>query len=231
MSQAIKIAVLVSGSGTNLQAIIDNIEAKKLDAIITLVIANKPEAQALVRAANAGIATILIPHADYPDRESHDQAMLAALEKSGCEYVILAGYMRLLSPLFLETWAGRILNIHPALLPAFPGTHAIRDALDYGVKIIGVTVHFVEEKMDSGPIIIQAAMAAAPETSRETVSNSFHALEHRIYPQAIQWLAEARLTLADRKVLLAKKNGTNPVIIPGALISPPLEEDFLISTN
>ncbi len=225
---ALPIAVLVSGSGSNLQAIIDKIEAGGLDAAITLVLSNKAEAYGLERARRHGLKTAVISHTDYPDRESFDAAMIKAIRQSGAEAVILAGFMRILTPAFVAAFEHKILNIHPALLPSFPGAHGQPDAAAHGVRISGCTVHFVDEKMDHGPIIIQAAVPAFPDDDGDALGARILRLEHRVYPQAIQWLAKGRLKIAGRKVRL--KDGDVPAAsMAGAgpcLINPALEEGF-----
>jgi phosphoribosylglycinamide formyltransferase 1 len=222
------IAVLISGSGSNLQAIIDRIEAGVLPARITAVVSNKADAYGLTHAKNHGIETKILPHADYPDRTVYDAALLAAVRGSGAEAVILAGFLRILGSAFVAAYRDRILNIHPALLPSFPGLHGTADAADYGVTLSGATVHFVDEKMDNGPIVIQAAVPALPDDDGQTLGARILGLEHRIYPQAIAWLATGRLTIEGRKTRLA------PADIPPAdlttagpcLVWPPLEADF-----
>lgn len=222
------IAVLVSGSGSNLQAIIDRIDAGALPARISLVLSNKAEAYGLTRAREHGLPTLALPPAAFADREAYDTALLAAVRDSGAEAVVLAGFMRLLGPAFVAAYRGRILNIHPALLPSFPGLRGQADAAAYGVTLSGATVHFVDEKMDHGPIVIQAAVPARPDDDAATLGERILALEHRIYPQAIAWLAAGRLAIEGRKTRLA------PAAIPPAdlaeagpcLVNPPLELGF-----
>ena len=226
---ALNIAILLSGFGSNFQAIQDKIEAGVLDARICLVASNKPEARGLERARSAGLATWAEPHQNYPDRESFDRALGDALEAAGTQLVVLAGYMRLLSKSFLERFKGRVINIHPALLPSFPGVHGAADAVAYGVKISGVTVHFVEEIMDSGPVIIQAAVPCIPGQSPDELQARIHKQEHRIYPQAIQWLAEKRISLGGengRMAHLAPGKAAQAPAENGVLVYPPLEEGF-----
>ncbi len=223
------IAILLSGFGSNFQAIQDKIESGALKARICLVASNKPEARGLERARAAKLATWAEPHQSYPDRESFDAALGNALEAAGAELIVLAGYMRLLSKSFLERFKGRVINIHPALLPSFPGVHGAADAVAYGVKISGVTVHFVEEIMDSGPVIIQAAVPCVPGESADDLQARIHKQEHRIYPQAIQWLAEGRISLKgenSRMVHLAPGKAAPAPAESGALVYPPLEEGF-----
>ena len=226
---ALNIAILLSGFGSNFQAIQDKIEAGILDARICLVASNKPEARGLERARSAGLATWAEPHQNHPDRESFDLALGDALEAAGARLIVLAGYMRLLSKGFLERFKGRVINIHPALLPSFPGVHGAADAVAYGVKISGVTVHFVEEIMDSGPVIIQAAVPCIPGQSPDELQARIHKQEHRIYPQAIQWLAEGRISLGGengRMAYLAPGKAAPAPAESGVLVYPPLEEGF-----
>ena len=226
---ALNIAILLSGFGSNFQAIQDKIEAGVLDARICLVASNKPEARGLERARAANLATWAEPHQNYPDREAFDRALGDALEAAGAQLVVLAGYMRLLSKGFLERFKGRVINIHPALLPSFAGVHGAADAVAYGVKISGVTVHFVEEIMDSGPVIIQAAVPCIPGQSPDELQTRIHKQEHRIYPQAIQWLAEGRISLGGengRTAYLAPGKAASATSESGVLVYPPLEEGF-----
>ena len=225
---ALNIAILLSGFGSNFQAIQDKIEAGILDARICLVASNKPEARGLERARAANLATWAEPHQNYPDREAFDAALGDALEAAGAQLIVLAGYMRLLSKGFLERFKGRVINIHPALLPSFAGVHGAADAVAYGVKISGVTVHFVEEIMDSGPVIIQAAVPCIPGEGPDELQARIHKQEHRIYPQAIQWLAQKRINIAadGRMVHLAPGKAAPAPAENGVLVYPPLEEGF-----
>lgn len=222
----LKIAILASGSGTNAQAMIDKAAAGVLDVDIRLIVSNRPGAGVLERAARAGVPSLVLDHTEYPDREAHEAAVVEALKASGADYIVLAGYMRLLTPMFLEPFAGRVLNIHPALLPSFPGTHGVADALAYGVKLTGCSVHFVEEEMDAGPLIIQAAVPVNAGEPLDALMPRIHALEHRIYPQALQWLAEGRIRREGRQVYLAP--GSAKTLRPDGdwLVWPPLEEGF-----
>ena len=218
MARQLPIAVLISGGGTNLQAIIDAIEAKRLDAVIKLVLSNKSEAYGLVRARNHGIATAILDHGSYPSREAYDQAVVDLLGAHGVELVILAGFMRLLSPVLVKAYANRIMNIHPALLPAFPGLHVQKKALEHGVRFSGCTVHFVNEECDEGPIVMQAVVPVFVDDTEETLAARILKEEHRIYPRAIQLYAEGRLRVEGRRVIVAvsaKDEGS-------VLIQPPL---------
>jgi phosphoribosylglycinamide formyltransferase-1 len=198
----ITLGVLVSGNGSNLQAIIDRIEARTLDARIAVVISNDPGAFALERAARRGIPVVKVPSGAYPSREAADAAMVEVLNECGVELVVLAGFMRLLSEAFLRAFPMRIINIHPALLPAFPGVHSQQQAADYGVKFSGCTVHFVDQGVDTGPIIVQAVVPVEEADTEATLGARILEEEHRIFPQAIQWYAEGRLRVEGRKVLL-----------------------------
>lgn len=226
MSEPMPLAVLVSGGGSNLQSLIDSIETGRVPARIVLVLANTPDAYGLVRAEKHGLPTAVVPHTAYPDRESHDRDVVAAIRAAGAEAVVLAGYMRLLSPFFIQAFPQRILNIHPALLPAFQGLHGQHQAAEYGVKLAGATVHFVDEELDNGPIIIQAAMPTQEGDDGDTLAQRILHLEHRIYPQAVKWLAEGRLQIRKRHVVV--DNAPDPGPAPGSdasvcLFAPGLE--------
>ena len=220
MARQLPIGVLISGAGTNLQAIIDAIEAKRLDAAIKLVLSNKADAYGLVRAKNHRIATEILDHRKYPSRETYDQAVIDLLRAHGVELVVLAGFMRLLSPVFVKAYSNRIMNIHPALLPSFPGLHVQKKAVEYGVRFSGCTVHFVNDECDEGPIIIQAVVPVFADDTEEKLAARILKEEHRIYPRAIQLYAEGRLRVDGRRVIVAgSANDEN-----AALIQPPLDE-------
>lgn len=195
-----RLAVLCSGAGTNLEAILVAIRRGRLRAEVALVISDRPEAYALARARRAGIPTAVISPRRYPSRAAYDAALARAIRRAGAQWVILAGFMRLLGAAFVRRFARRILNVHPALLPAFRGAQAIRDALAHGVKVTGVTVHFVDEQVDHGPIIAQAAVAVRPGDTPATLLARVHRVEHQLYPQAIQWAVSDRLTIRGRVV-------------------------------
>ncbi len=196
------LGVLISGRGTNLQAIIDAIAGGQLPAEIRLVVSNRSDAYGLTRARRHGISTAVLPHRAYPSRRAFETALITVLRNRGVELVVLAGFMRLLSPVFIRAFPQRIMNIHPGLLPAFPGLHAQRQALEWGVRIAGTTVHFVDEEMDHGPIIHQAAVPVYPDDTEESLSARILAEEHRIYPYAIRLFAEGRLEVRGRSVLV-----------------------------
>ena len=187
------LGVLVSGNGSNLQAILDAIAAGVVDAEVRVVISNRADAYAVARARLAGVEAVVIPHRDYPTREAFDQELIRALQRTGVEWVVLAGFMRVLSPEFIQAFPGRILNIHPALLPAFPGTHAIRQALVHGVKITGCTVHFVNEGVDSGRIIAQRAIPVLPEDDEESLAERMHHAEHQLFVEVLRDVAAGRI--------------------------------------
>ena len=220
MARQVSIGVLISGSGTNLQAIIDAIEAGKVDAKIEVVVSNKADAYGLVRARNHGIAVEVLNHRSFCSREDYDRAVIAVLQARGVELVVLAGFMRLLSPAFIKAYSNRIMNIHPALLPSFPGLHVQQRAVDHGVRFSGCTVHFVNEECDEGPIIIQAVVPVFADDTGETLAARILEQEHRIYPRAIQLYAESRLKVVGRKVLVDRPGKDEKQ----ALIEPPLEE-------
>lgn len=222
----LRIATLVSGRGSNLKAIVEHIQAGRINAEIALVLSNVPDAPALDFARGKGIPVWAESHKKYPARKEFDAAMMAAMDEARASAVVLAGYMRLLSGEFIRAYEGRILNIHPSLLPAFPGVSGGEDAVGYGVKIAGCTVHFVEEAMDAGPVVIQAATFVGQHDTGATLMERVHTLEHRIYPQAVAWLAEGRLSLQGRTVALAPGSAHCAPAPERALVHPPLEEGF-----
>jgi len=198
----VNIGVLVSGSGTNLQSIIDAIEAGRCDASIKVIISNRPDAFALERAKKHGIAKAVVRVKDFPGREAFDTEILRILRENGVELIVLAGFMRIISRVLLDAYHMRIMNIHPSLLPSFPGLEVHKAALEYGVKFSGCTVHFVDGGLDSGPIIIQAAVPVKDEDTVESLSKRILAEEHRIYPEAIQLYSEGRLEVRGRRVFI-----------------------------
>jgi phosphoribosylglycinamide formyltransferase-1 len=218
MAKQVSIGVLISGSGTNLQAIIDAIEAKRLDATIKLVLSNKAHAHGLSRARSHGIPTEVLDHKSYASREAYDQAMVDLLRDRGVELIALAGFMRLLSPPFIKAYANRIMNIHPALLPSFPGLQVQKKAVEHGVRFSGCTVHFVNEECDQGPIIIQAVVPVFSDDTEQSLAARILEQEHRIYPRAIQLYAEGRLRIDGRKVIVSGSERDEGAV----LIEPPL---------
>jgi phosphoribosylglycinamide formyltransferase 1 len=188
-----------------LQAIIDTIELGQLDAKVLVVFSDKKDAVALDRAKKHGIPTLYLAPKEFPSREAHEQIIVEHLEKLGIELIVLAGYMRILTPYLIRKFPMRIMNIHPALLPSFPGTHGIADAFNYGVKYTGVTVHFVDEGVDTGPIIAQEVVRIEEHDTLETLEPRIHAIEHKLYPQAIQWYSQKRIMFDGRKVWIKKQ--------------------------
>lgn len=195
------IGVLISGRGSNLQAIIDAIGDGRLDARIALVISNRADAYGLERARKAGIDTLVLDHKAFPSRDAFDQATADALRAREVHLVCLAGFMRLLSATFVRAFPNRILNIHPALLPAFPGLHAQRQALEHGVRFSGATVHLVDTDLDAGPIVSQAVVPVFADDTEDTLSARILAEEHRIYPEAIGRILDGGWRLEGRRLL------------------------------
>lgn len=185
----LKIGVLISGSGSNLQAIIDRIAQGSLNAEIVLVISSRPDAYGLERAAKAGIPTIALNREVYKDAAAANQQIADALKNAGAEYVIMAGYMRKLTNEVLDAFPDKVVNLHPALLPSFKGAHAIEDAFNYGVKVTGITVHFANEDYDKGPIIAQRAVEVREDDTLDSLEARIHEAEHALYPEVISWLA------------------------------------------
>jgi phosphoribosylglycinamide formyltransferase-1 len=196
----LKLGVLVSGSGSNLQAILDACANKSLDASVELVLSNKPGVYALERAARAGVATAVLSHKDFSTREAFDAEVVRLLRARSVDTVALAGFMRIVTPTLLDAFASRVINVHPALLPSFVGVDAQRQALDYGAKITGCTVHFVDAGTDTGPIIAQAAVPVLEDDTVEALRARVLVEEHRLLPLALQWLAEGRLSIDGRRV-------------------------------
>ncbi|MPZ75114.1 MAG: phosphoribosylglycinamide formyltransferase [Deltaproteobacteria bacterium] len=218
MTRQVPIGVLISGSGTNLQAIIDAIDAQVLDARIEVVVSNKADAQGLARAKKHRLCTEVVDPKGFPSREAYDQAVVEILQRRGVELVVLAGFMRLLSPVFVKSYSNRIMNIHPALLPAFPGLRVQKKALEHGVRFSGCTVHFVNDECDEGPIIIQAVVPVFANDNETSLTARILQQEHRIYPRAIQLYAEGRLHVVGRQVLIDHLTTDESQV----LIQPPL---------
>jgi phosphoribosylglycinamide formyltransferase-1 len=201
MAMALRVGVLVSGSGTNLQAILDSADPAVYEVV--LVVSNKPDAHALERARVAGVREAVVLQSEFADRVSFDTAVADMLDEAGVELVCLAGYMRILSPEFVKRFRDRILNIHPALLPAFPGASAVRDALDWGAKVTGTTVHLVDDEVDHGPIVLQEAVAIVDGDTESSLHERIKAVEHRLYPEAVRLFALGRVDVEGRRVSLA----------------------------
>jgi phosphoribosylglycinamide formyltransferase 1 len=202
MSRPLAVGVLVSGRGSNLQALLDACAAPEFPARVVVVISDREHAPALQRARAAGIEAVWINPKDFATRESFDLTLVRELEKRQVGLVCNAGFMRILSPVYVQAFAGRALNIHPSLLPAFPGLHAQRQALEHGAKVAGCTVHFVDEAVDAGPIVLQAAVPVEPDDTEETLSALILKEEHRIYPNAVRLFAEGRLQIVGRRVIV-----------------------------
>lgn len=191
--EPLRLGVLVSGSGSNLQAILDAIRKKRLDATVCLVVSNQPKALAIERARRAGVATAIVNHKDYDSREAFDRALVTKMREAKVQWVVLAGFMRLLTPTFLEAFPHRVLNIHPALLPSFPGINAQQQALDYGVRVSGCTVHLVDSGTDTGPILAQSVVDVRADDTVDTLSARILAREHVLFPKVLQWIAQGRV--------------------------------------
>jgi phosphoribosylglycinamide formyltransferase-1 len=200
-----RLAILISGRGSNLQAFIDACSSGDLDADIAVVLSNKPEAAGLARAAEAGISTCCIHHRDFASREEFDAALVAALDPFEVDLVILAGFMRILTSVFIEPFSGRLMNIHPSLLPRYPGLNTHQRALDAGDSEAGVTVHFVTPELDGGPPVIQARVPVLPGDTADTLAERVIVQEHIIYPIAASWYIQGRLVLSDQGAILDGK--------------------------
>ena len=200
-----KIAVFVSGNGTNLQALIDSVSEGNLKAEIALVVSDKENIFALKRAKDAGIKTFVIDRSRFDSRESFDREIASELDKRHIEGIILAGFMRILSEYFVKKYKNKIINIHPSLLPLFKGTSAIKDAYDAGAKKTGVTVHFVDEKLDNGPIILQETVEISKKDTKETLEEKIHKVEHKLYPKAVRLFVEGKLKIEGKKVKIEEE--------------------------
>jgi phosphoribosylglycinamide formyltransferase 1 len=194
----VKIGVLASGQGSNFQAIVD--QTKDTPAQFAVVVYNNPEAPVRLRAEKLGIPAIFLDHRQFATREALDQAILEVLGEYGVELVLMAGWMRLVTSVLVDAYRGRMVNIHPSLLPSFRGIRAVEQALEYGVQLTGCSVHFVDLEVDSGPIIAQEAVPILTNDTLETLSQRIHEAEHRIYPQVVRWLAEGRVQIEGRRV-------------------------------
>jgi len=218
-SAPLRVAVLASGRGSNLQAIIDSIEASQVQAAIVAVISNKKDAVALERARKHGLKDLFVdpkPFAGQPDsREAYDRALLALLQQHDVELVLLAGYMKIVTAVLVNAYANRMMNIHPSLLPSFPGLDVQKKAIEWGCKLAGCTVHFVTEGVDEGPIILQAAVPILDDDSPETLAARILVQEHKLYPRAVQLFAEGRLRVEGRRVFVEQgKSVGEAVIVP-----------------
>ena len=198
-----KIAVLASGSGTNLQALIDQLHQDESSGVeIAVVISDRKKAYALTRAEEAGIPTYVVRVRNFPDRDAFDAEISKILDRHEVELIVLGGFMKLFQPAFVRKYRNRIINIHPSLLPAFPGAHSVPDTLAYSVKVSGVTVFFVDEGIDTGPIIAQASVPVFDHDDEESLFKRIHIEEHKLYPQVVRWYAAGKIEIIGRKVLV-----------------------------
>jgi phosphoribosylglycinamide formyltransferase-1 len=196
------IAIFCSGNGTNFQAIAEAVKKGEIKAKLALMVCDNPQAFALERAKKLGVSAYLIERDRFKSKKEYEQEIIQRLETEKIDLICLAGYMRIVGKEILQKYKNRILNIHPALLPSFKGTQAIKDALDYGAKVTGVTVHFVDEEMDHGPIILQRGVEISPGESEETLAEKIHTLEHQLYPLAVKLFVEGKLKPEGRKVIV-----------------------------
>ncbi len=197
MGTPLNIGVLISGSGSNLQSLIDHIQEGTLDARISLVVSSRPDAYGIERAKKAGIPVLVLNREAYADAVAANKRIADALKEAGAEYVVMAGYMRMVTAEVLDAFPDRVVNLHPALLPSFKGAHAIQDAFDFGVKVTGVTVHFANADYDKGPIIAQRAVEVREDDTVEALEARIHAVEHELYPRVVQLLAEGRVSVDE----------------------------------
>lgn len=198
----INIVALISGRGSNLKAILEGIKSGKIKANISLVISNKRDAKGLQIAKDYGVKTLFVNPKDFENREDYDRFLVKVIKKENPDLIVLAGYMKILTDYFIDSFPNKIINIHPSLIPAFKGLKAQKQALDFGAKYTGCTVHFVSKEVDSGAVIIQAVVPVLPDDTEETLSERILKMEHRIYPQAIKWFSEGRIKLEGRKVFI-----------------------------
>ncbi len=215
----INIVALISGRGSNLKAILEGIKVGKIKGKISLVISNKRNARGLQIAKEYGIKTLFVNPKDFKSREDYDRFLVDIIKRENPDLIVLAGYMRILTDYFIDSFPNKIVNIHPSLIPAFKGLKAQKQAIDFGAKYTGCTVHFVNKEVDSGAVIIQAVVPVLPDDTEETLSDRILQMEHRIYPQAIKWFSENRIKLEGRKVIV--ENG-----IYGEFPTNPKIEDF-----
>jgi phosphoribosylglycinamide formyltransferase-1 len=214
-----KLVILLSGSGSNLQSFIDSVEAGSLKADIAAVFSNRPKAFGLERAANANIPTEAIDHTDFDSRDAFDAELMQRIDHYAPDLVILAGFMRIITQTFIDAFPERVINIHPALLPSFPGLNVQQQAIDYGARFSGCTVHFVDGGVDTGPIILQAVVPILPEDEAETLAARILEQEHKAYPRAIQLIAEGRVHVSGRQVSIVPACQTEPT----SIINPALD--------
>jgi len=205
MPELLRVGVLASGRGSNFEALVKAIEAGGVPAVMAVLVSDRASAPVLEIARAHGVEGLFVDPKQYPSREAHEKAIMAALDERGVGLVCQAGYMRILGPAYIEHFRGRALNIHPSLLPAFPGLHAQRQALEHGAKVTGATVHFADEGVDTGPIVLQSAVPVLPDDTEETLSRRILEVEHRIFPEAVRLFAEGRLVLDGRRVNIVER--------------------------
>jgi len=199
------IAVLASGNGSNLQALMDaEARGELAEGKIVLVVSDNPDAYALERARNKGVETFVLEKTGFKNREEYDKAIVQRLREEKIELVVLAGFMRILSPYFVDEYKGRIINIHPALLPSFRGAHGIKEAYENGVKVTGVTVHFVTKELDAGPIILQSEVGIAEDDDMDSLEEKIHKVEHKLYPEAVRLFVQGKVRIEGKKVKILK---------------------------
>ena len=205
------LVILISGRGSNLEAILKAIDNGKIKATVSLVISNKEDARGLKIAESYGVKTKFVNPKNFPNREEYDKELIKIIKSVNPDLIILAGYMRILTDRFIDSFENRIINIHPSLIPSFQGLNAQKQALEFGVKYTGCTVHFVSKELDSGPVIIQAVVPVLPDDTKESLSNRILQFEHRIYPQAVKWFTDDRIIIKGRNVIVKNaKYGTLP---------------------
>jgi len=209
----LKTAILISGRGSNMRALIEACRTPDADAEIALILANNPDAGGLAYAAAAGIPAAVVDHRTYPDRAAFDAELNRQLVQAGIEFVCLAGFMRLLTRGFIEAWRDRMINIHPSLLPAFPGLDTHRRALDAGVRFAGCTVHFVRYETDTGPIVVQAAVPVQADDTPESLAARVLTVEHQIYPQALGWIAAGRVRVVGERAVIDGQGALEAIAI------------------
>lgn len=202
-SSPYRIAIFASGSGSNFQAIADAVKCGVLDVSIELLVCDRPSAYVVERAREAGIPALVVRPKDFASKEAYEAHILQHLQERHIDLIVLAGYMRIITDTLVTPYYGRMINIHPSLLPAFPGLNAIKQAIDYGVKQTGVTVHFVDGGMDTGPIIAQMSVAVNDDDTEHSLAERIHPVEHILFPQVIRWLREGKVTLEGRKVKIS----------------------------
>ncbi|URN95102.1 MAG: phosphoribosylglycinamide formyltransferase [Candidatus Pristimantibacillus lignocellulolyticus] len=202
----LRIAVFASGQGSNFQAIVDAMQEKKLDVSIELLVCDKPLAPVVARAQQAGVEAFVFKPKDYASREAYEEEILAMMQQKQVDLVVLAGYMRIITSVLVEPYYGRMLNVHPSMLPSFPGVNAIGQALDYGVKVTGVTVHFVDGGLDSGPIVAQEAVTIEDGDTEESLAARIHIIEQQLYPQVIGWIAQGKVSIDGRHVKVVQNS-------------------------